>query len=233
MKTINADYRLRRWELAALLTLCIVLLSGLWARREQYALASKLIRLHVVANSDSERDQSLKLEVRDAVLAQLNPRLGSVSSREEAEALVRAELPELERIAARLSGTNARASLRQEHFPTREYDNFSLPAGDYLSLRLELGNGVGKNWWCVVFPPMCLTAATATEENRVATLGTLSDDDISLISEEGGYRLKFRVLELWGELFGNETAPAEQSGEIVPDDSATVPDRADPDAPKR
>ncbi len=182
----------KRWELALCLALCITFLSGLWAQSRQEALASRLVRLHVVANSDSPADQAEKLALRDKVTALLAPALAGVSSREEALAVIEAQRPALEALG------DVTVSLGVESFPTKDYVNFSLPAGDYLALRVVLGEGRGQNWWCVLFPPLC-TEALATDSQE--TFGLLSEDDKALVTrEDEGYVLKFRVLELWGEL---------------------------------
>ncbi len=89
-------------------------------------------------------------------------------------------------------------TLGAENYPTRRYDDFALPAGTYESLRVTLGEGEGHNWWCVVFPPLCLEAAQVSAGEAV---GGLTEDDLQLITEsDGGFELRFRLLELWGEL---------------------------------
>ena len=130
--------RLYPWETAALLTLCLALLLGLWAERRQAALADGLVRLHVIAASDSPEDQAEKLRVRDAVLALLTPRLEG-ADRDAALETLRLSLPEVAATASRVSARNARAELGAERYPTREYESFSLPAGTYTSLRVTLG----------------------------------------------------------------------------------------------
>ena len=105
---------------------------------------------------------------------------------------------ELQRIAETASGGSARVELGREAYPTREYETFSLPAGVYTSLRITLGAGSGRNWWCVVYPPLCTTGVETAQEAAV-----LSDDDVKLITEDGeGYVLRFRLLEWWGSLTG-------------------------------
>ena len=91
------------------------------------------------------------------------------------------------------------AQLASAEFPLKEYDGFSLPAGEYMALRLVIGEGAGQNWWCVVYPPLCTAAATDMPETAIRA--GLSGDDVSLITEEdAGYVLKFRSLELWEQL---------------------------------
>ena len=196
--TLNRTYRnrLRPWETAALIALCVTLLSGLWAQRRQSGLASGLVRLHVIAHSDSEADQAVKLKVRDAVLSLLAPRLEGVTDAAEAEAIVRAALPELAAEAAHVSSQHAEAALGREIYPTRAYEGFALPAGVYTSLRITLGEGRGHNWWCVIYPPLCTAAASGTLETSA-----LDGEDLKLITgADGTCVFKFRVIEWWENL---------------------------------
>ena len=191
---MRKNNRLQPWETALLAAVCVTLLTGVWAQGRQSALAGKVVRLHVIAASDSAEDQRVKLEVRDALLAYLSPRLEAASGAQDAAAVIAAASGELQRIA---SGGSARVELGRETYPTREYETFSLPAGVYTSLRITLGAGGGRNWWCVVYPPLC-TAGVET-----AQAAALSDDDVKLITEDGGgYVLRFRLLEWWGSLTG-------------------------------
>lgn len=187
---------LRAWELALLAALCLTLCVGLWAQKKQGELASQVVRLHVLAVDDSEEEQALKLRVRDAVLAYLSPVLAGVNDRDEARQLLAGRLREIAEAAADAAeGRKVSVSLGPESYPLRRYEGFVLPAGTYESLRVVLGDGEGHNWWCVVFPPLCLSAADA---GRVQSV--MKPDDFALISEEDGYELRFRIVELWGEL---------------------------------
>lgn len=195
--------KLRSWELALLLSLCVALLTGIWAQGRQAALAQKLVRLHVVAASDTPEDQAEKLRVRDAVLTVLEPKLKTAASAKEAAEIIRCSQGRCKRAAERVTDQPVTVSMTREHFPTRYYETFSLPAGDYLALRVTLGAGEGHNWWCVLFPPLC-TEAIASER----AVETLSTDDVQLITENGtGYILRFRVLELWDAVKSYLTAP--------------------------
>lgn len=195
--------KLKTWEIALIVALSALLLTGATLQRTSDALSDKLVRLHVVANSDSEEDQALKLQVRDSVLRVLESRLDGVTDIGEAKQIIEASLPEIERAAretlsAQDSEYGVRVTLCEERFPTTDYDNFSLPAGTYTSLRVKIGKAAGHNWWCVVFPPVC--AAASMEETAAAAVG-LTEDQISLITRDsGGYVVKFRLLELWGKL---------------------------------
>ena len=208
MKTVSdgekRSHRLRVWELALLLGAAVFLLTGALSLRSQDQLADKVVRLHVLANSDSEEDQALKLKVRDRVLEQATAILEQAADRGEAEALLRGQLLELERTAAEVIAENGydypvSVELEQTQFPTKEYDGFALPAGTYLALRVIIGAGAGQNWWCVVFPPLCTAASSDVPETALAA--GLSGDQVSLITEaDTGYKLKFKSVELWESL---------------------------------
>ncbi len=191
-----------KWiEVTLLLALAVGLASGAMALQTGQELSDRVVRLHVLANSDSEEDQALKLKVRDRILAYTEPILAGSADRREAEALLRGRLLEMERIAVeeiRANGYDYRVSVRLEDasFPTREYEGFTLPAGKYLALRIVIGEGAGRNWWCVVFPPLC--AAAAEEVPETALAAGLSPGQVGLITEENeGYVLKSKLVEFW------------------------------------
>ena len=190
-------------ELALLLGLLAALIWGMWSIRSQQALADKVVRLHVLANSDSQADQDLKLQVRDAILDQAETILREAHDRREAEVALRQALPELQRLAGEAvaaAGYDYPVTAEQTGtvFPTREYDSFTLPAGEYLALRVVIGAGEGHNWWCVVFPPLC--AETTTDVAQTAMAAGLDQSDVGLLTEQGGYVLKFKSIELWEAL---------------------------------
>ena len=190
------DRRFRPWETAALLSLCLTLLWGCWANARQRSIASGLVRLHVIAASGEAEEQALKLRVRDAVLAWLRPRLAEAGSAAEAEEILLRELPGIREAALAASeGRPVTVSLGPEDYPLRRYGGFSLPAGRYESLRVVLGDGKGRNWWCVIFPTLCLDAAETG-----ALREQLPGEDYALVTGESGFRLRFRLVELWGEL---------------------------------
>ena len=192
-------------ELALLIGVTVFLLTGAWAANTQGELADRVVRLHVIANSDAEEDQALKLQVRDAVLARTEAILRASADREEAESWLAAALPELERLAEETVAASGfdygvTAELAETSIPTKDYDGFSLPAGRYLALRLVIGQGTGQNWWCVVFPPLCTAAASEVPETALAA--GLTEDQVSLMTgEDDGYVLKFKVVEWWEELW--------------------------------
>ena len=188
---------LKNWEISMLLAICITLCCGVWAQGKSEVLSSKLVRLHVIAVSDDESEQELKLEVRDRVIEYLAPKLESAEDTSAARDIIADSLDGIRLAALGASdGREVTVTLGQENYPTREYESFTLPAGAYESLRVVLGEGEGQNWWCVVFPPLCLSAAEADE--AIAALG--EDAPLLLDDSDSGVKIKFRLLELWGEL---------------------------------
>ena len=197
-------YKLKFFEIALLIGLAVFLTSGALALRTQDELADKVVRLHVLANSDSEEDQALKLQVRDVVLERATAILEQSADRREAESRLRGELLELERVAAEEIAAEGydypvTVNLENTDFPTKEYDGFTLPAGEYLALRVIIGEGKGRNWWCVVFPPLCTSASADLPASALAA--GFSEEEVSLITEENqGYVLKFKAVEWWETL---------------------------------
>ena len=166
------------------------------------------LRLHVIANSDSDEDQALKLKVRDAVLCEMK-RLtqdAECAGFDEALELAEANLAVFEDIARRVTAENGfdcgvKATLEKEVFPTREYEGVRLPAGEYTALRILIGNAEGQNWWCVLYPTLCLDAAEPKKELAEAGF-TQAQIRLLTDSETPRYVLRFRFLEWLGEIFG-------------------------------
>ena len=187
---------LKIWEAALLAALSVAFCYSLTVKTAQEEVAEELIRLHVVAASDSDYDQNVKLLVRDGVLKCLENRLSTAQSARDAEELIADDIPRIEETANLVlrengCGFTATASLKTESFPTRVYGSFALPAGEYTSLRVTIGEGRGHNWWCVVFPPLCASAAETD-----SAIDALSDGSAKLITaEDAEYTVKFRVAE--------------------------------------
>ena len=194
-----------------LLTLCaLFLLLGLLPVHGECEVYDRVLRLHVLANSDSEEDQAVKLQVRDALLRVTEPLLEEISTREEAEAVIRDSLPLLKETAdetLKSLGSDHRATveLSRERYPTRTYDQCAFPSGSYLSLRVRIGSGEGKNWWCVLFPPMCLSAASReSREDAFISVG-FTDEQYRVITEtdDPTYTVRFKILEVFEEYLGS------------------------------
>jgi stage II sporulation protein R len=171
---------------------------------DRQQLNDNIIRLHVVAHSDSEADQALKLQVRDAVIDYLQEDMEQLEDPAAAKEYLQGKLTELETVANNVlheAGCLLRAvvTLTKESFAKRDYLTFSLPAGVYESLRIVIGEGVGQNWWCVVFPRLCLPATAAEFEDTAAGAGfdqALTDT----LQQKKGYQVRFFFLDCLGWL---------------------------------
>lgn len=198
------DFTSWKWiEIALFLALAVCLLSGGMSLKRQERLAGQVVRLHVLANSDSAEDQALKLQVRDAVLQETEALLAGVDSRRAAEEVLQTHLPQLRQAALRTveeagAAYGVDAELAVTDFPTKKYEGFALPAGEYLALRILIGEATGQNWWCVAFPPLCTAAASDVAVTALAA--GMEAEDVRLMVEEDGYVLKFKCVELWQEL---------------------------------
>ena len=175
---------------------------------EEFKIYDSTVRLHVLANSDSEEDQELKLMVRDALLNSIID-LNS-SSKDEAIKNIENRKQELEEIAKTVIKNNGKdydvkIEMGKELYPTKHYEDFALPAGEYTSVRVVIGKGEGKNWWCVLYPPLCTNSAMRYDEEACIQAGlTKSQYDLITSNESGKYRVKFRFLEFASEVFGFE-----------------------------
>jgi len=185
---------LKRWEAALLVSLLTAVVVCLIPLQEQNLLADKLTRLHVLANSDEPADQQLKLQVRDAVLA---ASAGATA--------IDGELLKILQAAAQQTVEQAgydytvRVCRERCYFDTRQYETFALPAGEYDAVRVVIGSGAGKNWWCVIYPPLCAGLCEA-DLAEIAGAAGLTQKEISFICEENGYVLRFQLVDLWGKL---------------------------------
>ena len=199
------DRKLKRWEVALMAGVLCALVWGAWLDGEQAELAGRVIRLHVVANSDTAADQVLKLAVRDRVLERAAALCPEGVTLEECRRLLEEHLGDLAaagRGAVEEGGYDypVTVSLTRCGFPTKTYGEFALPAGEYEALRVVIGEGAGQNWWCVAFPPLCLGAASETLEEAVQAGRFTPDQAALIVGENGGYVLKFKSMELLGRL---------------------------------
>ena len=187
--------------------ICLTVVVFFWGAMifgDKKTLRNELIRLHVVAASDSQEDQALKLQVRDAVIAGLRQELEQVADVHQAKVYLQEHLPKIEALANQVlqeagSEETASVSLQQEEFGTRIYDTFSLPSGIYESLRIVIGDGAGKNWWCVVFPALCV-GVTVDEFEDTAQCAGFTDALTGALAGETEYEVRFFVLDALGRL---------------------------------
>ena len=191
------------WKQVVLCALISAFLWGAALLSDRKALNEGLIRLHVVANSDSEQDQAVKLRVRDAVLESIQADLKQVADIGQARDYLQENLPKIQSVTEQTLhslgvDTTAVVSLTKEVFDTREYDTFSLPAGIYEALRITIGEGEGKNWWCVTFPTLCLPATAAGF--RDAAVGAGFSQSLTDTLSGGDLEIRFFLLDAIGRL---------------------------------
>lgn len=191
---------------ATVITLAILLFLGFLPVHGEEEIYDTVVRLHVLANSDSEEDQALKLEVRDAVLEVTSPLLQNCKSQEEAEAVILQHTDEIKAAAERVIHDRGRSdsvtvSLGLEDYPERSYDSVCFPSGEYLSLRVCIGEAEGQNWWCCLFPPLCLGASSVSaeqaEDSFISVGLTPSQYKIITETDKPVYKVRFKLLELF------------------------------------
>lgn len=173
-------------------------------------ISENLLRLHVVGASNSATDQALKLAVRDRILADFSEEFSHCNSAKEATKCASALKSQIEESAlSELSalGCNAPVTATVENckFPTKTYGNIALPGGSYTALNVKIGDAKGKNWWCVMYPPLCITdkSIVMSESSQQLLKSSLSEDEYLLISESNrpDIKIKFRIAEILGEIF--------------------------------
>ena len=181
------------------LMLPVVMLFVLFPLHDASAVYDGVIRLHVLAHSDDEDEQKLKLSVRDAILSAFGETINEGKSKEAAEEKLTSLLPEIEAVAEETVGAagyshDVTVTLCREYYPTREYEGMRLPAGEYLSLRVLIGEGAGQNWWCMVYPPLCTSSAEAGEALSEAGF-TPSQVRLLTEDEDKEYVMRFKIVE--------------------------------------
>ena len=198
--------------LTVILTLCITVLTlSLLPVHGEAQIYESVIRLHVVANSNSDADQALKLCVRDAIISQNKDLLADCQNKDQAEKKISASLDsirecakaEIERLGYDYDVT---VKLCRENYPQKSYASLCFPSGEYLSLQVLIGKAEGDNWWCVLFPPLCLDAASPRQNNEDAFISVgLSPDQYQIITQtqKPSYQARFKILEVIEEAFGD------------------------------
>ncbi len=164
-------------------------------------ISHEILRLHVLANSDSQEDQELKLKVKDKVNIFCSQLLENKNSKEEAISTICESLEKIEQVAQNEVykngyNYNVEAEFVNMYFNIREYESFTLPAGEYEALRINIGEAKGKNWWCVIFPELCINASQGNE--KLETI--LSPTELKIVNNKEAYKLKLKSLELYENL---------------------------------
>ncbi|MBU3111560.1 stage II sporulation protein R [Clostridium lacusfryxellense] len=199
----------------ALIIIIYIAINGNSAsvKATQSDVAGKLIRFHVIANSDDKIDQKLKLKVRDSVLKYISPKLSACTTIEESRKIINNENKNIKKIAETVIKKNGfkysvTAALSEENFPVKTYGNITLPQGKYEAYRIIIGTGTGQNWWCVMFPPLCfvdITKGNVSYEKTEKEMKTvLSDDEYNLVDntvDSNKIVVKFKLGEIFGKLF--------------------------------
>ena len=202
----------KRFCVAIVILLVVMMAVSFLPVHGEQEVYDTVVRLHVLANSDSEEDQALKMEVRDTLLEAAAPYLEGCTTQEEAVQSLTLHLSDLETVAAETVAAEGydypvTVLLGEEEYPTRTYESCAFPAGSYVSLRVCIGEAEGQNWWCCLFPPLCLSAATAKNEadNEDAFIQVgLTKDQYGIITETGKtkYKVRFKLLEVLEDWLG-------------------------------
>jgi stage II sporulation protein R len=183
----------------------IAVCCNAYSKNVQKGISDGVIRFHVLANSDDEEDQRLKLKVRDEVLSCLEAELSTCESREETVGVIESNLDKIQLYAENVVKDNGydypvKVEMSRDTFPTKKYGDVTLPAGEYDALRIEIGKAEGHNWWCVMFPPLCYVDITKNEspqEDKRLLKENMSDEEYSIItSDTTEVKLKFKIIEL-------------------------------------
>lgn len=192
----------RKAEISVIIGLIVsIIVSTVSFGYECEKIRNDVIRLHVIANSDSEADQRVKLKVRDALLEcgkEMFSGNVDVNNAEEKLNLYKKTLIETADKVLAENGMEYKSdiSLKEEYFATRQYEEFTMPAGEYLALKVILGEGSGKNWWCVMFPPLCLPTASENKDLNVV----FSENGADIVGNSNKYVIKFKIVELFEEI---------------------------------
>lgn len=165
---------------------------------------NNVLRLHIIANSDSEKDQSLKLIVRDGILSQYSDVFKNLDGIDEIIDTAKEHLSEIEQTAEKIIRENGffydvSCEVVKMDFDKKEYENFTMPKGFYNALRIKIGNAEGKNWWCVMYPPLCIPATAETDLSEY-----LTKEEIDIITNPKRYEMRFKCVEIYEKIFGQQ-----------------------------
>jgi len=195
-------FTVRKFEMSVCIALVISMALSMFSfAKTSEEIREDVLRLHIIANSDSEADQNLKLMVRDKILSDGVEIFDGSVNIENAVSKIEPELDNIKNVAEKYIKEqdfdySVKVTLSREYFTTRTYDTVTLPAGRYLALRIVIGEGKGHNWWCVMFPPMCLPAADKKEEIS----DVLNKNEVKLVENNPKYDIRFKVVELYEEI---------------------------------
>jgi len=186
----------------------MLLIAGMGCKKQyqlQRQLSEKVLRFHVLANSDSVEDQSLKLAVRDAVGGFMQEKMRNLNSKTACEKMVAEQITEIEAIAEQVIteagySYKVHAELTKCKFPIKTYGNYTFPAGNYDALKVTIGNGRGQNWWCVMYPNMCFENSmyeVVNEESEENLRAVLDEEEYRAVLNSGNYEVRFWLFEIF------------------------------------
>jgi stage II sporulation protein R len=188
--------------------ICIVITAFTAFAEDCEEKPQEVLRLHILANSDSKDDQTLKYDLRDYMLSTFSDVFGNCDSFSQSVAVAnerRAEIEEKanEFVHSKGYSYNVKCEVAKTYFTTRKYENVTLPAGEYTAVRLLIGNAEGRNWWCVMFPPLCLPAVTNIDEMMEECDGILTEEEFDMLQNPENYKAKFYIVELFNKMRKN------------------------------
>ena len=192
------------------ITLVFTLATKSYSYNIQQGIADEVIRLHVLANSDEDYDQQLKIKVKDGIVKMLENELHNSMTKDETRIVLLKNLDKIEKRAEEIIKENGydysvNAKICFDDFPTKEYADVTLPAGEYEALKIEIGEAKGKNWWCVMFPPLCFVDASVKEvpkEDKEILKSVLTDTEYDIVNKKKNendipIKIKFKIVEWW------------------------------------
>lgn len=192
------------------ITLVFMLATKSYSYNIQKGIADEVIRLHVLANSDEDYDQQLKIKVKDGIVKMLENELHNSMSKDETRIILLQNLDKIEDKAKEIIeengyNYNVSAKITFDDFPTKQYGDVVLPAGEYEALKVEIGEAKGKNWWCVMFPPLCFVDASVKEvpkEDKDLLKSVLTDTEYDIVTKADNendipIKIKFKIVEMW------------------------------------
>ena len=192
------------WILTITLTFLLVMAFDSLSlfQKECREIQEDVLRLHILANSDSEEDQAVKLKVRDRILLESGELFNTVGDKSSAQEKAAENTDKVEQIAKEVLAEEGfsypvTAKVTRQFFDTRVYDGFTMPAGWYDSLQVVLGEGAGRNWWCVLYPPLCISAAEKTQEKLEENF---TEGERQVLESEPEYEVRFFIVELAGKI---------------------------------
>ena len=198
-----AKRKVKLFLISLIIGMCVTSVLSVYSKDIVEGISDSVVRLHVVANSNSDEDQALKLKVRDEIIKKLEPLLASSESTEETKKVIKANLgfieEEVEKTIKKYGYTyGVTVNFDNYYFPTKQYGNVQFPKGNYDALKIVIESGKGNNWWCVLYPALCFAEnsnGTLPEESEAKLKNTLSHDEYDIVTSKSKFNFKFKIVE--------------------------------------